>query len=175
MITFACAKVVKETGSTGWTPYRMNRKISANSNITQHISPNDEVTGDYKSAQVCVNSVSAKPRYPPASFGIASDFMQKDYLIPKPPSTRSFETIRPLRLDAKALPISEFSCEATGSYRMDDQVDSTMIKDMEEFLLQMLCHGFNIDKDAVAKVLCKSFHCRALNRISSTRHSFMFC
>ncbi|KAI4342978.1 hypothetical protein MLD38_027534 [Melastoma candidum] len=142
--------VKKIAGLTSATPNRMNWKTSANSNIMEHISPDDEGSG---LPQVNENPLSSKSKCAPASFGIASDFIRKDYLIPKPPSASSFETGKPLRLGAMALPISEFSQETSGSHQMDKQVDSNMTKDMEDFLLQMLGQGFNIERDTIGKVL----------------------
>lgn len=146
------------------TLYRMNRKISANSNIMQRISPNNELTGDCKPTQVYKNPRSAKPKFTPASFSILSDILQRDNSNPNPPAAGSFVTTKPLKLDARVLPISELSCEASRSYHRDDQADDHMDKDMEDFLLKMLGDGFQLDRDMISKVLRKSLISSALKR-----------
>ncbi|XP_048141549.1 putative nuclear RNA export factor SDE5 isoform X2 [Rhodamnia argentea] len=119
-----------------------------------HLSGSDVNEGSFSSSsidnippkpfQAGANSRSSKLKCCPASMGSVSSFRGKEDVKAK---LCSFETAKPLKLDAKLLSISDSYPDIQSNPIMEMQ------KDMEDFLFKMLEDGFQLDRDLIGEVL----------------------
>lgn len=112
------------------------------------VSSNDEISE--KSVHAGGNSTATKKNRFPASTGTVSSVLGKDYFRSTPMTKGSSVTTKPLKLDLKEFPeveIWEDEAKANSAKAI------SMPKDTEDFLFKMLGDGFQIDRDAIQKVL----------------------
>ncbi|ESW20169.1 hypothetical protein PHAVU_006G186500 [Phaseolus vulgaris] len=93
-----------------------------------------------------------KTKVRPVSAGTVSSIIGKNYVRPAPSANGSFGTKKPIKLDAKSLPM-------TGIWREKNKPDVSSSKhdqlhqDMEDFLFKMLGDGFQLERNMIRQVL----------------------
>lgn len=98
----------------------------------------------------CQERKNLKSKLRPVSVGSVSSIIGKDYVRSMPSTNGSYGTTKPLKLDAKALPMTGIWREkSTPSVVKHDQLH----QDMEDFLFKMLGDGFQLDRDMIREVL----------------------
>ncbi|KAF1882058.1 hypothetical protein Lal_00038701 [Lupinus albus] len=95
-----------------------------------------------------------KSKARPISVGTVSSMIDKDYVRPKPSANGTYVARKPLKLDANALPMTEIWREKT---KPSIVKHNQLHQDMEDFLLNMLGDGFQLDREMIREVLgrCK--------------------
>lgn len=91
-----------------------------------------------------------RPKVRPVSAGTVSSIIGKDYVRPMPSANGSSGVTKPIKLDAKVLPM-------TGIWREKSMPNTLkhdrLHQDMEEFLFKMLGDGFQLDRNMIREVL----------------------
>ncbi|XP_056175716.1 putative nuclear RNA export factor SDE5 isoform X1 [Syzygium oleosum] len=131
----------------------MRENHSTDADIIDHLSGSDVNGGSCSSSkdkfppkpsQVSANSRSLKLKWRPASIGSVPSFRGKEDVKAK---LCSFETAKPLKLDAKLLSISDNYPDIPSNPIMEMQ------KETEGFLFKKLEDGFQLDRDVIGEVL----------------------
>lgn len=151
---------LKEPDFLGHIRVEMRENHSTDADMINHLSGGDVNGGSCSSSkdkfppkpsQVSANSRSLKLKWRPASIGSVPSFRGKEDVKAK---LCSFETAKPLKLDAKLLSISDNHPDIPLNPIMEMQ------KETEDFLFKMLEDGFQLDRDVIGEVLGKHFeHC----------------
>ncbi|XP_042487709.1 putative nuclear RNA export factor SDE5 [Macadamia integrifolia] len=97
------------------------------------------------------NSKAAKQRRYPVSVGTVSSVIGKGYVKPPPVQSGSCKVTKPLKLDSKELPMNVLWREDVSSDFAAK--NDAMCKDLEEFLIQILENGFQLDMNLIQEVL----------------------
>ncbi|XP_019426188.1 PREDICTED: putative nuclear RNA export factor SDE5 isoform X2 [Lupinus angustifolius] len=93
-------------------------------------------------------SIKSKAR--PVSVGTVSSMIGKDYVRSKPSTNETYVARKPLKLDANALPMAGIWREKT---KPNIVKHNQLHQDMEDFLVNMLGDGFQLDRDMIREVL----------------------
>lgn len=99
------------------------------------------------------NTGAIKSKKCSVSMGSVSGVIGKGYVQPRPSRKDSLETSKPVKIDAKELPVSAIWTEEDPS-NMTTR-NGTTNDDLEEFLLEMLGEGFKLDKSVIQEVIGK--------------------
>ncbi|EEF43263.1 putative nuclear RNA export factor SDE5 isoform X2 [Ricinus communis] len=91
-----------------------------------------------------------KQKWRPVSGGTVSSILGKDYMKSVPAGNGTCMGTKPMKLDAKVLPMSELWGEEP---EMNSSRNAHMQKDVEDFLFKMLGDGFQLDRDVIHRVL----------------------
>ncbi|KAJ1381901.1 HscB, C-terminal domain superfamily [Sesbania bispinosa] len=91
-----------------------------------------------------------RPKVPPVSVGSVSSLIGKEYVKPMPSANGSYGVTKPIKLDAKELPMTGIWREKSKpNILKDDQLH----QDMEDFLFKMLGDGFQLERNMIREVL----------------------
>ncbi|XVE80162.1 hypothetical protein DITRI_Ditri14bG0117500 [Diplodiscus trichospermus] len=85
------------------------------------------------------------------SMGSVSGMIGKKYVETRPSRKDFPESTKPVKIDSKELPVSALWSEEGPSIRTTR--NGTTHGDLEEFLFEMLGHGFQLDKSVIGEVL----------------------
>ncbi|KAE9591742.1 hypothetical protein Lalb_Chr20g0121931 [Lupinus albus] len=108
-----------------------------------------------------------KSKARPISVGTVSSMIDKDYVRPKPSANGTYVARKPLKLDANALPMTEIWREKT---KPSIVKHNQLHQDMEDFLLNMLGDGFQLDREMIREVLdsCGYDMAKSMERLLDT-------
>ncbi|GLT83358.1 hypothetical protein SLE2022_016510 [Rubroshorea leprosula] len=122
-----------------------------NSSAVSSELSSDHVLGNscYAEGNTTPRALKSKKCY--ASVGNVSTMIGKDYVRTRPLTKVSSETTKPMKLDSKEFPVLEIRKEEASSTMTT--VNVTPYLDIEEFLLNMLEGGFQLDKSVIQEVL----------------------
>ncbi|GKV15929.1 hypothetical protein SLEP1_g26655 [Rubroshorea leprosula] len=125
-----------------------------NSSAVSSELSSDHVLGNscYAEGNTTPRALKSKKCY--ASVGNVSTMIGKDYVRTRPLTKVSSETTKPMKLDSKEFPVLEIRKEEASSTMTT--VNVTPYLDIEEFLLNMLEGGFQLDKSVIQEVLGSS-------------------
>ncbi|KAM3696757.1 hypothetical protein ACB098_06G063600 [Castanea mollissima] len=105
-----------------------------------------------KSNHAVRNTRALKSKVRPVSIGTVSGVIAKDYVMSRPVTKEYPEATKPPKLYAKEFPVSEiWSEEVVPSMRARN--GSTACDDIEEFMIEMLGDGFQLDVNVIQEVL----------------------
>ncbi|XP_021599541.1 putative nuclear RNA export factor SDE5 isoform X2 [Manihot esculenta] len=95
---------------------------------------------------------ASKQKWRPVSGGTISSILGKEYTKSMPLANSYCMGKKPMKLDAKELPMSEIWGEET---KVNPSKNDHMYKDIENFLFRMLGDGFQLERDDIRGVLDK--------------------
>lgn len=102
------------------------------------------------------NTRALKSKVRPVSIGTVSGVIAKYYVMSRPVTKEYPEATKPPKLYAKEFPVSEiWSEEVVPSMRARN--GSTACDDIEQFMIEMLGDGFQLDVNVIQEVLGKFF------------------
>lgn len=93
---------------------------------------------------------ASKQKWRPVSGGTISSILGKEYTKSMPLANSYCMGKKPMKLDAKELPMSEIWGEET---KVNPSKNDHMYKDIENFLFRMLGDGFQLERDDIRGVL----------------------
>ncbi|KAF9683565.1 hypothetical protein SADUNF_Sadunf04G0027000 [Salix dunnii] len=93
---------------------------------------------------------TVKKKWHSVSGGTVSSVLGKSYITSMPVASGPCGATKPLKLDAQEFPLSELWGEEP---KQTQSKHDHMHKDMENFLFNMLGHGFQLERDVIQQVL----------------------
>ncbi|XP_022717090.1 putative nuclear RNA export factor SDE5 isoform X2 [Durio zibethinus] len=96
------------------------------------------------------NAGAFKSKKGSASMGSVTGVIGRNYVKPRPSRNDSSETMKPVKIDSKELPVSIVWREEDPSNRTTRNGSTN--GDLEEFLYEMLGDGFQLDKSVIQEV-----------------------
>ncbi|GAB4831198.1 hypothetical protein Ancab_005207 [Ancistrocladus abbreviatus] len=94
------------------------------------------------------NLKASKLKQQPVSMGTVSGILGKNYSWSTPRANEIQTRMKPLKLEANELTISRSSVKESSVEK-----DASLQNDFENFLFEMLGHGFQLDRDVIREVL----------------------
>ncbi|KAG8386306.1 hypothetical protein BUALT_Bualt03G0135300 [Buddleja alternifolia] len=95
------------------------------------------------------HTAKLKPKRCPASLGIVSNVIGREYIAPRPQSNGSYEKYKPVKINSDDFPVSEIWDEKKEPASRSESMNS----DIEEFLFKMLGNGFQLEMGVIHDVV----------------------
>ncbi|XVF78286.1 hypothetical protein PTKIN_Ptkin14bG0119500 [Pterospermum kingtungense] len=129
-----------------------SKSVDANTTSVESLSGwESESAVSSECAPADLDTQAIKSKKSSVSMGSVSGVIGKSYVKPRPSRKESPETNKPVKIDAKELPVSAIWIEEAPS-KMTTRIGTTN-GDLEEFLIEMLGDGFQLEKSVIQEVI----------------------
>ena len=153
-IASAYCKASRNADLAGEILYEMQGSSSSSSshvsNVDATVEESSESSDGYSLENSWQERKTLRPKVRPVSVGTVSSIIGKNYVRPMPSANGYCGTTKPVKLDAKGLPMTGIWREKT---KPNTLKHNQLHQDMEDFLFKMLGYGFRLDRDMIRGVL----------------------